>query len=70
MAQLALGHMKSVIYLRWHNEVDRTRLHELLRPFSSVKTLQLQHELISKLSHSLQSGDGEPPQGFCVTEGT
>ena len=44
-----------------HNEVDRTEWCKLLRPFSNVKTLQVQRELFKDLSHCLQLEDGELP---------
>ena len=44
-----------------HNEVDRTEWRKLLRPFSNVKTLQVQRELFKDLSHCLQLEDGELP---------
>jgi hypothetical protein len=43
----------------WHNEVDRTQWRELLSPFSNVKTLYVQNGLVTELSRSLCSEDGE-----------
>jgi hypothetical protein len=45
----------------WHNEVDRTRWRQLLRPFTNLKTLRVDRELIGKLAPSLQTEDGEAP---------
>ncbi|KAI0249399.1 hypothetical protein BJV78DRAFT_703185 [Lactifluus subvellereus] len=45
----------------WHNKVDRTQWHQLLRPFSNLKTLHVQNDLVGKLSRSLRTDDGEPP---------
>jgi hypothetical protein len=42
------------------NEVDRNLWREVLRPFSSVKVLHMDHRLIRNLSSSLQPEDGEP----------
>jgi hypothetical protein len=42
------------------DEVDHAQWHELLQPFSNLKTLQVPKELVDKISHFLQSGDGEP----------
>ena len=44
-----------------HNEVDRTKWRELLRPFNGVKTLRIAGGLVGELSRSLQSEDGEFP---------
>jgi hypothetical protein len=44
-----------------HNEIGRTQWREVLRPFSSVKVLQVADGLIRNLSHSLQPEVGEPP---------
>jgi hypothetical protein len=44
----------------WH-EVDRTQWRDLLRPFTNVKVLHLENELVGGLSHSLPSRDGEMP---------
>ena len=43
------------------NEVNHTRLHDLLRPFSGIKVLYVAEELITKFTHSLQTEDGETP---------
>ena len=44
-----------------HDEVERTEWRKLLRPFSNVKTLQIQSGLIKDLSRCLQLEDGELP---------
>ena len=44
-----------------HNEVDRAEWRKLLRPFSNVKTLRIQNELVKDLSHCLELEDGELP---------
>jgi hypothetical protein len=44
-----------------HNEVDRTQWRNLLRSFSKVKTLRIDHGLVGDLSRCLQLDDGEPP---------
>jgi hypothetical protein len=44
-----------------HNEVDRTEWRKLLRPYSNVKTLQIQEGLVKDISRCLQSEDGELP---------
>jgi len=47
-----------------HNEVDRTKWHELLSPFTNVKNLQVAHELVGDISGLLNSDNGEPPMGL------
>ncbi len=47
-----------------HNEVDRTKWHELLSPFTNVKNLQVAHELVGDISGLLKSDNGEPPMGL------
>ena len=44
-----------------HNEVDRSEWRRLLRPFSNVKTLQVDDGLVKELSRSLRLDDGEHP---------
>jgi hypothetical protein len=43
------------------HDIDRIQLRELLRPFSGVKTLHVQNELVKGVSQSLLSEDGELP---------
>ena len=50
--------------LEWSNEADRTQWHELLRPFSNVKTLHVDDGLVKELSRALQIDDGESPMGL------
>jgi hypothetical protein len=45
----------------WHNDVDRRQWRELLRPFTNAKEIHVQDGLVSKISRSLPSDDGEPP---------
>jgi hypothetical protein len=45
----------------WHSNVDRGQWRELLRPFTNAKTVCVQDDLVSKISRSLPSDDGEPP---------
>jgi hypothetical protein len=47
-----------------HNEVDRTKWHELLSPFTNVKNLEVAHELVGDISGLLESDNGEPPMGL------
>ena len=47
--------------LEWHDEADRMRWHELLRPFSNVKSLHVDNGLVRVLSRFLQTDDGESP---------
>jgi hypothetical protein len=56
---LTLRHFEHDRSSEWHNEVDRTQWRELLSPFSYVKTLFVDDELIEELSRSLCSEDGE-----------
>ncbi|KAI0247561.1 hypothetical protein BJV78DRAFT_1285467 [Lactifluus subvellereus] len=58
--QLTLRHIKHKRSSECHNEVDRTLWRQLLRPFSNLKTLHVQGELVGKLARSLQADDGEP----------
>ena len=44
-----------------HNEVDRTELRKLLRPFRNVKTFQIGRGLVKDISRCLHSEDGELP---------
>ena len=44
-----------------HDGVDRAEWRELLKPFSSVKTLHVDNGLVEELSHSLRLDDGEHP---------
>jgi hypothetical protein len=45
----------------WHNKVNRTQWRQLLRPFTNLKMLRVQNELIGKVAPSLQAEDGERP---------
>jgi hypothetical protein len=59
--RLKLSHEEHSQSSEWHNEVDRTQWRQLLRPFSNLKTLHVQNELVERIAHSLQTDDGEPP---------
>ena len=43
-----------------HNDVDHTEWRKLLRPFSNVKTLETEEELVKDLSRCLELEEGEP----------
>jgi hypothetical protein len=62
--QLTLRHEQHHRSSERHNVVDRTQWRELLRPFNNVKTLYVQNELVGKISCSLRSGVGQPPEGL------
>ncbi|KAI0253716.1 hypothetical protein BJV78DRAFT_162163 [Lactifluus subvellereus] len=59
--KLTLNHLKHNRSSEWHNEVDRTQWRQLLRPFSNLKILHVQSELVGRLAGSLQTDDEEPP---------
>jgi hypothetical protein len=59
--QVAFSYDKHYGPSAWHNNVDRNQWRELLRPFTNVKTIHVKDGLISRIFHSLPSGDGEPP---------
>ena len=59
--KLTLNHEGHSQSSEWHNEADHAQWRELLRPFSNLKTLHVQDELVVKLARSLQTEDGEPP---------
>jgi hypothetical protein len=44
-----------------HNHVDRIQWHNVLRPFSNVKTLRVEHGLVKELSLCLRMEDGHFP---------
>jgi len=56
---LTLEYWRDGVSSEWANEADRTQWRDLLRSFSNVKTLRVADGLISQLSRSLQSEDGE-----------
>ncbi|KAH9953956.1 hypothetical protein BC827DRAFT_1245653 [Russula dissimulans] len=58
---LTLEYGRYLTSSEWHNEADGAQWRELLRSFSSVKTLRVDKELVGQLSRSLQSDDGESP---------
>jgi hypothetical protein len=59
--KLTLNHVEHNRSSEWHNEVDRTQWRELLRPFSNVKVLHLQNELVLEFSRSLHMEGDEMP---------
>ncbi|KAI0255453.1 hypothetical protein BJV78DRAFT_674038 [Lactifluus subvellereus] len=59
--KLTLNHVRHNRSSEWHNDVDRAQWRQLLRPFSNLKTLHVQDELVGKLARSLQADDGESP---------
>jgi hypothetical protein len=58
---LTLVYWDSVKPLEWRYEAYRTQWRGLLTPFSKVKILRVDHELIRMLTCSLQLEDGESP---------
>ena len=58
---LKLRHEVHSLSSEEHNEVDRSEWRKLLRPFSNVKTLQVDDGLVKELSRSLRLDDGEHP---------
>jgi hypothetical protein len=48
-------------YFEEQNEFDRTEWRRLLRPFSNVKTLRIDEELVEGVSRCLRLDDGEDP---------
>jgi len=61
---LSLVYWDSVKPSEWRYEAYRTQWRGLLTPFSKVKTLRVDHELIGMLSCSLQLEDEESPMGL------
>ena len=59
--KLTLSHEEHNASSEWLNEVDRTQWRQFLRPFSNLKTLYVQNQLVGILAHSLQTEDGDPP---------
>ena len=59
--RLTLVHKEHTRSSEEHNEFDRTEWRRFLRPFSNVKTLRINNELIRELSLCLGSEDGELP---------
>ena len=55
--QLTLTYVEHNRSSEWHNEVDHTLWRQLLRPFSNLKILWVQKELVGKLARSLQTND-------------
>ena len=61
LEDLTLMYLRRSLSLEWNNEADRAQWRELLVSFDKVNTLQVDHELVWKLSHSLQPSEGESP---------
>ncbi|KAF8481665.1 hypothetical protein DFH94DRAFT_852486 [Russula ochroleuca] len=61
VVHLVLGYKENNPLSKWRNEADRAKWRGLLRSFSNVKTLCVHNGLVSELSRSLQSDDGESP---------
>jgi hypothetical protein len=59
--ELTLSHVEHNRSSEWHNGVDRTLWRQLLRPFSNLKTLHVQNELVGRIARSLQTDNGESP---------
>ncbi|KAH9981814.1 hypothetical protein BJV74DRAFT_887319 [Russula compacta] len=55
------GRHSMLLELQRQNEDEHTQWRELLRPFSNVKTLRVNIDLVTQLSRSLQIHDGESP---------
>jgi hypothetical protein len=62
--KLTLSHVEHNRSSEWHNDVDRTQWHDLLKPFEGVKTLQVPKELVGGLAHSLRSENKESSPGL------
>ena len=60
MKTLTLIHAQYNRLSEWDNKVDRTQWRQLLRPFTNLKMLYVQNELIERLAPSLQSDNGDP----------
>jgi hypothetical protein len=58
---LTLQYKKDSMLSEGHNEVNRTKWHQLLSPFTNVKNLEVAHELVGDISGLLESDNGEPP---------
>ena len=57
--KLTLKHVKHDLSSAWHDDVDSTQWRELLIPFSNVKSLHVESDLVKTLSRSLRCEDGE-----------
>lgn len=53
---LTLDYYGHFLSFEWHNEVDPTQWHELLKPFRNVKKLVVDNGLVGELSRSLLVG--------------
>jgi hypothetical protein len=61
LEQVAFSYEEHNQSSEWHNDIDRRQWRELLRSFTNAKTIHIQDDLVSKISSSLLSDDGEPP---------
>ncbi|KAH9981810.1 hypothetical protein BJV74DRAFT_887316 [Russula compacta] len=59
--RLTIEYKRHSISSEWNNEADRTQWRELFRSFSNVKTLRVDDGIVTQLSDSLRSDDGESP---------
>ena len=59
--KLTLGHPEEYQSSSWVSAVERTVWRDLLRPFTNLKTLCVDDQLVGKFAPSLQSEDGESP---------
>jgi hypothetical protein len=59
--KLTLIYYEHIQSSEWHHEVNRTQWRQLVRPFTNLKMLRVNDELIGKLAPSLHAEDGEPP---------
>ena len=58
---LTLDYYGHFLSSEWHNEVDRTQWHELLKSFRNIKNLVVDNGLVGELSRSLSIDGIEPP---------
>jgi len=58
---LTLDYYGHFLSSEWHNEVDRTQWHELLKAFRNIKNLVVDNGLVGELSRSLLIDDVELP---------
>ena len=58
---LTLEHEAYRRYSEGHNDVDRSKWRQILKPFSNAKTLQIANGLVEAVSRCLRLEDGELP---------
>ncbi|KAH9961875.1 hypothetical protein BJV74DRAFT_346686 [Russula compacta] len=61
LEDLTLDYWRPSMSSEWNNEADRTQWRELFRSFNNVKTLRVDEGVVTQLSDSLRSVDGESP---------